>query len=583
VRGGKKFSAFWPRNTSERNLLSGGGDSNNNSKVSPAVRRRVKSWNQDELDGTLRRGAEKAYSPGNTRFVRQVSAQQFSAEQHFIPPAAALQQQPPGLPGVTTLKARSADSASYAAVHSALVTGGSSAAAAPATPPSRTSVVRAAADELGQSSSSAMKKAFTEFHNSAETGRDAAAAYLGDEPSAGGGASLLWTGSAPVMRTVNSHGHLASRSAGNGRDDAAAERRNRDEQQMPAVAMVKHQDHLTIQHKQRMLKPVTGVEAWLPGRRYLIAPAALAACPVPVLTTLMGSSPLQTAAEGAADPSPFGAIDLGECLLTYVQPHAGYSVRQWSSAVLVLRQNYLLEYDVGADLRGLPRGVAHLQYSSAALHPVWNDAVQLEFYASPCAKADRRLLMIRCKLKKDRDHVCACLNRAAALQSVYDLYDVSEQELGSGQYVQVRAARRRYPDRDENEPYDCAIKIFDKNHFWRMVVKERERSDTLVRETSVQATLTARCGRVSSFLRLNSFFETADHVVLELELLSGTDLFQHISKTKTLNEKEAAAILRDILRALEAMNRIGLAHRDIKPASKFGPLPTSCRSLTSDC
>jgi serine/threonine protein kinase len=116
--------------------------------------------------------------------------------------------------------------------------------------------------------------------------------------------------------------------------------------------------------------------------------------------------------------------------------------------------------------------------------------------------------------------------------------------------------------------YNCALKIFDKTEFWRKVVKNEERADTLVRETSVQATLTAKCGRVPSFLKLRGFFETCDQVVLELELLEGTDLFKYISSSEErLSEPEAGRILIDILKSLEAMKRIGLAHRDIKPAN----------------
>ena len=117
------------------------------------------------------------------------------------------------------------------------------------------------------------------------------------------------------------------------------------------------------------------------------------------------------------------------------------------------------------------------------------------------------------------------------------------------------------------EECDCALKVVDKNQFWRRVVKGKERADTLVREPSVQSTLTAKCGKVPTFLRLRSFFETSDNVVMELELLKGTDLFDHISDNGVLSEDEAAEIVKDILTSLEAMNRVGLAHRDVKPAN----------------
>jgi serine/threonine protein kinase len=49
--------------------------------------------------------------------------------------------------------------------------------------------------------------------------------------------------------------------------------------------------------------------------------------------------------------------------------------------------------------------------------------------------------------------------------------------------------------------------------------------------------------------------------------LKGADLFDHISENGVLGEKEAAEIISDVLTSLEAMNRVGLAHRDVKPAN----------------
>ena len=78
----------------------------------------------------------------------------------------------------------------------------------------------------------------------------------------------------------------------------------------------------------------------------------------------------------------------------------------WSTAILVLRQNYLLEYDCPEDddceqhvdveqsqRHAIPRGYAHLQYAECREHTWHPDALELHYYASPCAKADKRVLM----------------------------------------------------------------------------------------------------------------------------------------------------------------------------------------------
>jgi len=195
--------------------------------------------------------------------------------------------------------------------------------------------------------------------------------------------------------------------------------------------------------------------------------------------------------------------------------------------------------------------------------------------------------------------------RAAAklrIEHLYE-YDASDggKELGKGRYSTIRPARRRrskagppmswgdstgenmngimkkhpsfsslasvIPPSLMDDDYECALKIVDKASFWERVRKGKERADALVREISVQATLMTYDGGAQNSLRILSFFETFDHVVLELELLEGSDLFQHISRRGILTETEAAEMMFDLLTCIAAMNKAGVAHRDLKPAN----------------
>lgn len=193
--------------------------------------------------------------------------------------------------------------------------------------------------------------------------------------------------------------------------------------------------------------------------------------------------------------------------------------------------------------------------------------------------------------------------------TMHDLYDVDESDgaliFGEGRYAKVRPAKRNKRPRSmsfsgsrlqattsqesfwnvasndgvggcnksSNDlksamvEYQCALKIIDKKEFWTRVKKGRERADTLVRETAVQTTLAVLGAETSGFLRLLNIFETGEHLVLELELLNGTDLFQHISSRGVLDEVEAAHITRDLLDCLTVLDKFGIAHRDIKPAN----------------
>lgn len=137
-------------------------------------------------------------------------------------------------------------------------------------------------------------------------------------------------------------------------------------------------------------------------------------------------------------------------------------------------------------------------------------------------------------------------------------------KIGSGRYATVYKVRRR--DKRDGPP-NRALKVVDKNEFWRRVVKGMERADTLVREVSVQATLSAKGEHCSSIVKIYGVFETTDILGMECELLQGSDLFQHLSTRSVLAEAEAARIMRDVLTCLTAMKRFGVAHRDIKPAN----------------
>jgi len=244
--------------------------------------------------------------------------------------------------------------------------------------------------------------------------------------------------------------------------------------------------------------------------------------------------------------------------------------------------------------------------------------VELEFSLHPRSKI-RCQVLIRLDSSMEVKKWMSYLNEGAGLkiEHLYD-FDVSGTgtELGKGRYATVRPARRRrFPLSKQNpslrssfgnlsvedsggngilkkEPsfssftnlnilsnkdYDCALKIIDKKLFWKNVRRNTERADSIVRETCVQAALIAQARGHKGYLDLKSFFETEDKVVLELELLEGTDLYQHITKRDFIKmrtrenikklEIEAAKIMFDIFSCLVTMKKLGIAHRDLKPAN----------------
>jgi calcium/calmodulin-dependent protein kinase I len=404
-----------------------------------------------------------------------------------------------------------------------------------------------------------IKKAFTNFHNASKFARDATSAFLGGESSSNidlaGTHESYVSYHAALMRA----GRRSSVGSGDVVSDRALPHR------LPPLETVDEQN-ISIHKGMRLLKPVQGTESWQQGRRYLIGPAALATCSLSVINRLSGTLTMSATEAATSDLTQgFGTIDLGGALMTYIGEKHHLSLGKWSSCRLVLKQNYLYEFDVDTPINGLPRGFVHLQYAVAYPHADFHDSLELQFFASPCAKADHRTLMIQVQNREERDHWVTCLNKAAKLR-LEDLWEFdSSRVLGVGRYASVVPAKRKAVL--SHGTAGCALKIVDKNQFWRRVVKGRERADTLVRELAVQSTLTIKCGRVPTFVQLRGFFETSDNVVIELELLEGKDLFDYVKSKGVLGEEEAGVIIRDVLTSLDCMNRIGLAHRDVKPAN----------------
>ena len=437
-----------------------------------------------------------------------------------------------------------------------------------------------------------IKKAFTEFHNSKHYGKDTTSPYLGDEPS------------------VRANNYFAVRYGSSAAH--ATPLRPSTPSRYGSQGSLKPVTEGVAPPGPCALKPISGTETWLKDRRYLIGPAVIAVCPTSVLSSLplgggRGVSGGLAALESTATEEihPYRRVTIGKALVSSIRSDGELS--HSASVVLVLRQNYLFEYAEGVGLNERPGAFAHLQNSLSYPHDTSETELFLEYYESPCAGGETTKLLVQLESQSERNKWVKCLTEAASLkiEDLYD-YDGSDEglEFGRGRYATVRPAKRkvrmnsgqhksadlmereRTPESHNDggaEPSiatgsndlsasthkkcDCALKIINKNEFWSRVVRDRERADTLVRETAVQASLTAQMGHLPTFLRLRNFFETIDHVVLELEILQGIDLFQHVSSKGILEEDEAAHIMRDILICIDAMRRIGIAHRDIKPAN----------------
>ena len=334
-----------------------------------------------------------------------------------------------------------------------------------------------------------------------------------------------------------------------------------------------------------ILNSIEGVESWTEQSKNLIFPAVVAMCRPAIFEHFQSIVP-NNSSEDDSSKIRFGCISFG----------TAQAAKQSSKVNMTDDYNWRR-----GTIATRPCGYAFLQGAVVKRHPQFANTLQLEFTQHQSRRI-RSTVLIRLRSKIEEERWSWCLLQGAKLK-IEDLfqYDSSEmgKELGRGRYASIRPGRRQgrsnnkrsihlqaFPGTDDGilkkkpsfssfsnlsilaqEDYECALKIVDKNLFWKNVKQGNERADSLVRETCVQAALISQARDHRGFVRLKSFFETEEKVVLELELLEETDLFQYIKKNIPLSEVVAAKIMSDILGCVAVMKDLGIAHRDLKPAN----------------
>lgn len=85
----------------------------------------------------------------------------------------------------------------------------------------------------------------------------------------------------------------------------------------------------------------------------------------------------------------------------------------------------------------------------------------------------------------------------------------------------------------------------------------------------------------SPFVRVHAVFESSQSVHLLMDYCSGGDLFDHVAKHTRLSERQAAAIMSQLARAVHRMHESGVVHRDLKPENILlcGDQPPTTRQL----
>ncbi|RHZ30440.1 hypothetical protein DYB31_013214 [Aphanomyces astaci] len=233
---------------------------------------------------------------------------------------------------------------------------------------------------------------------------------------------------------------------------------------------------------------------------------------------------------------------------------------KWVRRYMVLFRNTLVEYRDEDATR--PMGFANVSEAEMALEDdgmltlaVTASALRTQEWAVSSWKFDDPT--------RDGRRWLDALTRASRLQWT-DFYteDVGA-ELGQGRFSVVKRARRKVPSACVAE---CALKIIDKAVFWKLVEQGIERNDTLFREVLTQTVLTMRSDAMHEcfVVQVISLFETHDHLVIEMELMHGGDVFDRIADKGPMSEHEAAIFISHLIQGIDFCFNNGVVHRDVK-------------------
>jgi serine/threonine protein kinase len=127
-------------------------------------------------------------------------------------------------------------------------------------------------------------------------------------------------------------------------------------------------------------------------------------------------------------------------------------------------------------------------------------------------------------------------------------YDLGK-TIGSGNFSKVKQA----VDTEANTMW--AVKIIDKEQLQKERMEEQ-----LKREIAVMKKLSH-----PNVVQLREVMQTANHIYLVLELVSGGELFDKIVAAKRFDEPKARRYFHQLIMGIQFCHRQGIAHRDLKP------------------
>jgi len=136
-----------------------------------------------------------------------------------------------------------------------------------------------------------------------------------------------------------------------------------------------------------------------------------------------------------------------------------------------------------------------------------------------------------------------------------DLYDTGK-ELGRGTFGTTYLCTKRKESAEEAKLHTYAVKV---------ILKSSLQGDGDIEDVKREVKIMDVLKGKSHVVGLEGAFEDKKSVKLVLELCAGGELFERIISKKHYSEKDASAIVRQMLEVVGACHVNGIIHRDLKP------------------
>jgi len=138
-------------------------------------------------------------------------------------------------------------------------------------------------------------------------------------------------------------------------------------------------------------------------------------------------------------------------------------------------------------------------------------------------------------------------------------YKLGRQLGQPGQFGRAVAAQKLNPAQGEDR-VEFAIKIINKTKFARSAHDAQENFAAFRNEIEVMKRMNH-----PNIIKMKEYFEDNDNFYIVMEMATGGELFDRITARGHYNEKDAAAVLRQIFEGIHYMHTQKIAHCDLKP------------------